>query len=86
MEFVEGLPSWILVKGTQIVVAYGRYLDEGGMPCYLLCQCGLGAKELLGRMEAIGRGVERAWKVAFEVCNIVIKSLATASVPRYGGC
>lgn len=55
------------------------------MPSYLLCQCGLGAKELLGRVKAVAGGVEKAWKVAFEVCNIVIEPLATASVPRYGG-
>lgn len=56
------------------------------MPSYLLCQCGLGTKELLGRVKAIRRGVERAWKVAFKVCNVVIEPLDTASVPRYGGC
>lgn len=55
------------------------------MPSYLLCQCGLGTKKLLGRVKAIGRGVERAWKVAFEVCNMVIESLDTIPVPRYGG-
>lgn len=82
MEFVEGLPSRILVKWTKIVVAYRGYLDEGRMPSYLLRQCGRGTKELLGRVKAIARGVERAWEVAFEVCRIIIKSLATASVPR----
>lgn len=56
------------------------------MPCYLLCQCGLGTKELVGRVKAITRGVEGAWKIALEVCSIVIKSLATASMPRYRGC
>lgn len=56
------------------------------MPSYLLCQCSWGTKELLGRVKAIARGIERAWEVAFEVCGIVIKSLATASAPRHGGC
>lgn len=82
MEFVEGLPSRILVKWTKIIIAYRRHLDEGRMPSYLLCQRGRGTKELLGRVKAIARRVERAWEVALEVCGIVIESLATASVPR----
>lgn len=86
MEFVEGLPPRILVKWTEIIVAYRRHLDEGRMPSYLLCQRGRGTEELLGRVKAIARGVERAWEVAFEVCRIVVESLATAPVPRYGGC
>lgn len=56
------------------------------MPSYLLCQCGLGTEELLGRVQTIARWVERAWEVALEVCDIVIESLAAASIPRYGGC
>lgn len=56
------------------------------MPSYLLCECGLRTKELLGRVQAIARWVEGAWEVALEVCDIVIESLATASKPRYGGC
>lgn len=86
MEFIEWLPSRILVKWTKIVVAYGRHLDECRMPSYLLCQRGRGTKELLGRVKAIAGGVERAWEVAFEVCRIIIKSLATVPLPRHGGC
>lgn len=86
MEFVEGLPSRILVKWTKIIIAYRRHLDEGRMPSYLLCQRGRGTKELLGRVKAIAGGIKRAWEVAFEVCGIFIKSLATVPVPRLGGC
>jgi hypothetical protein len=86
MEFVEGLPSRILVKGAEVIVAYGRHLDEGRVPFYLLRQGRLGTKELLGRVKAIAGGVERAREVALEACSIVIKSLVTESMPRYGGC